>query len=347
MTKLLPRLIFREQRVAVGVGCRLIFVFFLSLFIWKAETEQTRRDLPSTASLPKCLQHLGLHRAKSRSQQLHTEPPVLLQEAPLAWGEASLLVPVVSHRELDVAQGCAQHRRPAPVRAPGLPPRDTRHLASRDAVCPWSREVLACKTRCPGVPLLPTLLHGLHTPAGGDIPCCGLGTQRKPTAKSAQPELNFKGRAVPPCSLCSCSFHLCCREVTRVPAAPARSAHGETSAARRACRPKATDQEFHTMPRPRVSGACCCRRLLLPGDSSNHWSSSLCPPPHTARCPPCPYPHRPLLALIKTNSLLMAWEGSGRCPSAWAPAPAWETREKLLAPGFGSAQLRPLRPFRE
>ena len=34
-------------------------------------------------------------------------------------------------------------------------------------------------------------------------------------------------------------------------------------------------------------------------------------------------------------------------PSAWVPAHMWETWKKLLAPGFGLAQLWPLQPFGE
>uniref|UniRef100_G1TSJ3 Cleavage and polyadenylation specificity factor subunit 5 n=1 Tax=Oryctolagus cuniculus TaxID=9986 RepID=G1TSJ3_RABIT len=35
------------------------------------------------------------------------------------------------------------------------------------------------------------------------------------------------------------------------------------------------------------------------------------------------------------------------CPSAWAPAPTWETRRKHLAPGFRSAQCQPQLTFGE
>nr|XP_051709221.1 juxtaposed with another zinc finger protein 1 isoform X4 [Oryctolagus cuniculus] len=43
----------------------------------------------------------------------------------------------------------------------------------------------------------------------------------------------------------------------------------------------------------------------------------------------------------------MAWESNRRRPKSLGPALAWETWKKLLAPGFGSAQLQLLQPSGE
>ncbi|XP_069908059.1 polycomb group protein ASXL1 isoform X7 [Oryctolagus cuniculus] len=53
--------------------------------------------------------------------------------------------------------------------------------------------------------------------------------------------------------------------------------------------------------------------------------------------------------LLQFQSSSLLWPGKAveDGPSAWAPAPTWETQRKLLAPGFGSAQLWPLRPSGE
>ena len=47
------------------------------------------------------------------------------------------------------------------------------------------------------------------------------------------------------------------------------------------------------------------------------------------------------LLLFQSSSLLWPRKAVEDGPSAWAPAPTWETRRKHLAPGFGSARCRP------
>ncbi|XP_069913532.1 ubiquinone biosynthesis protein COQ4 homolog, mitochondrial isoform X2 [Oryctolagus cuniculus] len=62
---------------------------------------------------------------------------------------------------------------------------------------------------------------------------------------------------------------------------------------------------------------------------------------------PCGHKLEPWLLHFRSSSLLWPGKAVEDAPSPWAPAPARETRKKLLAPAFGSAQLRPLQPSGE
>ncbi|XP_069907616.1 gamma-parvin isoform X4 [Oryctolagus cuniculus] len=58
-------------------------------------------------------------------------------------------------------------------------------------------------------------------------------------------------------------------------------------------------------------------------------------------------PRPPAAAGQPRSSLLWPGKAVEDGPSPWTPAPTWETRKKLLAPGFGSVQLQPLWPSGE